>query len=65
MTKLDNSDGDGGENVELEALKALAYEGEPHEIAENFKNKVTIYTKLRDFVTPESYTAKVLMLNVK
>lgn len=39
MTKLDNTDGDGGENLELEALKALAYEGEPHEIAENFKNQ--------------------------
>ncbi|SCW03562.1 LAFE_0G13212g1_1 [Lachancea fermentati] len=39
MTKLDDTDGDGGNNLELEALKALAYEGEPHEIAENFKNQ--------------------------
>ncbi|QLG71780.1 hypothetical protein HG535_0C01290 [Zygotorulaspora mrakii] len=39
MTKLDDSDGAGGENIELEALKALAYEGEPHEIAENFKKQ--------------------------
>lgn len=39
MTKLDGTDGEGGENVQLEALKALAYEGEPHEIAGNFKNQ--------------------------
>ncbi|CAL9731265.1 hsp70/Hsp90 co-chaperone Cns1p [Monosporozyma unispora] len=34
MTQLD-----GSENVELEALKALAYEGEPYEVAGNFKNQ--------------------------
>lgn len=39
MTKLDPTDGEGGSNTELEALKALAYEGEPYEIAENFKNQ--------------------------
>lgn len=36
MTKLDN---DNNNNVELEALKAMAYEGEPDEIATNFKNQ--------------------------
>lgn len=57
MTKLDNSDGDGGENVELEALKALAYEGEPHEVAENFKKqgndlyKVKRYRDARELYT--------------
>lgn len=49
MTKLDNSDGDGGENVELEALKALAYEGEPHEIAENFKKQGNDLYKVKRF----------------
>ncbi|OWB72168.1 hypothetical protein B5S31_g1874 [[Candida] boidinii] len=39
MTQLDEGDGEGGENLELEALKALAYEGEPDEIATNFKNQ--------------------------
>ncbi|AET38278.1 HSP70/90 family co-chaperone CNS1 Ecym_2559 [Eremothecium cymbalariae DBVPG len=39
MTKLDNADVENGGNVELEALKALAYEGEPHEVAANFKNQ--------------------------
>lgn len=35
MNKLDPDES----NVELEALKAMAYEGEPHEIATNFKNQ--------------------------
>ncbi|SCV03209.1 LAME_0H08592g1_1 [Lachancea meyersii CBS 8951] len=39
MKTLDETDGEGGQNTELEALKALAYEGEPHEIAENFKKQ--------------------------
>ncbi|QLL34760.1 hypothetical protein HG536_0H01350 [Torulaspora globosa] len=49
MTKLDNTDGEGGENKELEALKALAYEGEPHEIAENFKNQGNELFKCKRF----------------
>lgn len=32
MTELDETGADGEENMELEALKALAYEGEPHEV---------------------------------
>lgn len=39
MTEFDDTDGDGGENANLEALKSLAYEGEPDEIATNFKNQ--------------------------
>ncbi|CCD24188.1 HSP70/90 family co-chaperone CNS1 NDAI_0C05290 [Naumovozyma dairenensis CBS 421] len=49
MTKLDDTDGQGGENLELEALKALAYEGEPHEIAENFKNQGNDLYKAKRF----------------
>ena len=45
MTKLDES----GENTELEALKALAYEGEPHEVAENFKNQGNDLYKVKRF----------------
>jgi hypothetical protein len=37
MTELDEEGVDGGENVELEALKALAYEGSPAEVALGFK----------------------------
>lgn len=32
MTELDEQGMDGGDNFELEALKALAYEGEPDEV---------------------------------
>lgn len=39
MTTLDETDGDGGENVALEALKAMAYEGTRAEIAENFRQQ--------------------------
>ncbi|KAI9830813.1 MAG: hypothetical protein M1819_005338 [Sarea resinae] len=39
MTTLDETDGSGGENVELEAIKALAYEGTKAEIAANFKEQ--------------------------
>ncbi|CCE65497.1 hypothetical protein TPHA_0L01420 [Tetrapisispora phaffii CBS 4417] len=49
MTKLDDSDGNGGSNVTLDALKALAYEGEPHEIAENFKKQGNEAYKLKQY----------------
>src|SRR6184192_3486911 len=39
MTELDEVGEDGGENVELEALKALAYEGSPAEVALGFKER--------------------------
>ncbi|KAF2640277.1 TPR repeat protein-like protein [Massarina eburnea CBS 473.64] len=39
MTTLDETDGAGGENVALEAMKALAYEGTKAEIAENFRQQ--------------------------
>lgn len=39
MTELDETDGEGGENTNLEALRSLAYDGEPDEIATNFKNQ--------------------------
>jgi hypothetical protein len=37
MTHLDETDGEGGENVALEGLKAIAYEGTRGEIAGNFR----------------------------
>lgn len=41
MTSLDETDGSGGENIQLEALKALAYEGTRAEIAQNFREQGT------------------------
>jgi hypothetical protein len=58
MTSLDETDGEGGENVQLEALKALAYEGTRAEIAQNFREQGTEvirtekrYREARDFYT--------------
>ena len=39
MTNLDETDGEGGENMALEALKAMAYEGTRAEVAENFRQQ--------------------------
>lgn len=39
MTTLDETDGEGGENVELEAIKALMHEGTTAEIAGNFREQ--------------------------
>ena len=63
MTSLDDTDGGAGENVELEALKALAYEGTPVEVAENFReqgNECFRAKKWSDAV--EFYTKGVVVL---
>ncbi len=58
MTSMDQTDGDDGENIELEALKALAYEGTRAEIAQNFREQGTElirnekrYREARDYYT--------------
>ncbi|RLV93079.1 Hsp70/Hsp90 co-chaperone CNS1 [Spathaspora sp. JA1] len=60
MTKLDETDGEGGENSELEALKSLAYEGEPHEIATNFKNQGNDCYKAKQYKNAIEYYNKGL-----
>ena len=39
MTELDETDGGDGENFALEAIRALAHEGTPVEVAQNFKDQ--------------------------
>lgn len=39
MTTLDETDGEGGENIALEALKSLQFEGTRAEIAENMRQE--------------------------
>ena len=58
MTSLDETDGEGGENMELEALKALAYEGTRAEIAQNFREQGTelVRTEKRFREAKEYYT---------
>ena len=57
MTKLDESDGDGGENINLEALKSLAYEGIQMKLLPISRTKGMIVTNTRNtrmllFTTP-------------
>lgn len=39
MTSLDETDGEGGDNALLDAIKALAYEGTRAEVAANFREQ--------------------------
>lgn len=60
MTQLDETDGEGGENANLEALKSLAYEGEPDEIATNFKNQGNECYKFKQYKHAIEYYTKGL-----
>ncbi|EME42587.1 hypothetical protein DOTSEDRAFT_73430 [Dothistroma septosporum NZE10] len=57
MTSLDETDGEGGENVMLEAIKALAHEGTKVEVAENFRTqgneaaREKLWSDAREFYT--------------
>lgn len=63
MTNLDNTDGEGGNNVSLEALKALMYDGEPHEVATNFKNQGNALYKAKRYLDArEVYTQGIKIL---
>ena len=64
MTSLDETDGSGGENVQLEALKALAYEGTRAEIAQNFREQGTelIRTQKKYFDAREFYSKAITAL---
>lgn len=60
MTELDETDGEGGENTNLEALKSLAYDGEPDEIATNFKNQGNDCYKAKNYKAAIDYYTKGL-----
>ena len=60
MTELDETDGDKGENAELEALRQLAYDGEPDEVATNFKNQGNDCYKAKDYKNAIAYYTKGL-----
>lgn len=64
MTSLDETDGAEGENVHLEALKALAYEGTRAEIAQNFREQGTevIKTSKRYADAREFYSKAITAL---
>ncbi|KAL6710588.1 HSP70/90 co-chaperone [Coniothyrium glycines] len=60
MTNLDEADGEGGENVALEALKALAYEGTRAEIAENFRQQGNECARAKNWVDAKEFYNKAL-----
>lgn len=63
MNELDETDGEGGENIGLEALKSLAYDGEPDEIATNFKNQGNDCFKAKQYKNAVEYYTKGLDVN--
>jgi hypothetical protein len=69
MTTLDETNGEGGENVELEALKALAYEGTRAEIAQNFREQGNDHARAKNWRDAKGYYDQALAalksLNIK
>lgn len=60
MTELDETDGEGGENLELEALKALAYEGTRAEIAQNFREQGNDQAKVKNWLDAKEFYDRAL-----
>lgn len=60
MTELDESDGAEGTNVELDALKALAYEGTRVEIAGGFKERGNECAKAKQWVDARAFYGQAL-----
>ncbi|ORY13264.1 TPR repeat protein-like protein [Clohesyomyces aquaticus] len=60
MTTLDETDGDGGENVALEALKALAFEGTRTEVAENFRQQGNECARAKQWTDAKEFYDKAL-----
>ncbi|KAK9389837.1 hypothetical protein V1515DRAFT_591992 [Lipomyces mesembrius] len=62
MTEVDTTDGEGGSNLALEALQALAYEGTPFEIASNFKTQGNDCFKIKQYRDAAEYYGKAIAL---
>ncbi|KAF2273968.1 TPR repeat protein-like protein [Westerdykella ornata] len=60
MTTLDETDGEGGENVALEALKALAYEGTRAEVAENFRQQGNDCARAKQWADAKEFYDKAI-----
>lgn len=60
MTQLDDNE----DNEELQALKAMTYEGDPHEIAENFKKQGNDCYKVKDYKNAIEYYTQALAVEV-
>ncbi|KAF1942471.1 TPR-like protein [Clathrospora elynae] len=60
MTSLDETDGQGGENLALEALKAMAYEGTRAEIAENFRQQGNECARAKQWTDAKEFYDKAI-----
>lgn len=60
MTSLDETDGEGGTNVELEALRALAYEGTKAEVAQNFREQGNDHARAKNWRDAKGYYDQAL-----
>ncbi|EEB06856.1 HSP chaperone complex subunit [Schizosaccharomyces japonicus yFS275] len=60
MQSLDEAGDEAEENLELEALKAMAYEGEPHEIAQNFREHGNECFKQKQYKEAIEYYTKAI-----
>ena len=63
MRELDETDGANGENVGLEALKSLAFDGEPWEVATSFKENGNDSYKHKEYRDAIEYYTKALQAN--
>ena len=63
MTELDETDEQGNENVALEAIKAMAYEGSKAEQAENFRQQGNEQARVKNWTdAKEFYTRAIAIL---
>lgn len=60
MTTLDETDGDGNENMMLEAIKALAYEGTKTEVAENFRQQGNECARAKQWTDAKEFYDKAI-----
>jgi hypothetical protein len=60
MTTLDETDGEGGENMMLEALRAMAYEGTRAEIAENFRQQGNECARAKQWTDAKEFYDKAI-----
>ncbi|KAF2007704.1 TPR repeat protein-like protein [Amniculicola lignicola CBS 123094] len=60
MTTLDETDGEGGENIQLEALRALAYEGTRAEVAENFRQQGNDCARAKQWTDAKEFYNKAI-----
>lgn len=60
MTTLDETDGEGGDNPGLDAMKALAYDGSRVEVAENFREQGNDCARAKQWQDAKEFYGKAI-----